>query len=544
LKDVSNTELQKMSPKQRRLNIVMRDLRAAVNAGAVASHVPCIAATQKSIMQLGDDGNEYRKVPNLALTRYFIMAPVMHILLTQWAPLLAAADRSGRGPNQFKEYGHNAGLLLVAAAVEPAFARMNQLCVYGQSSAHHVGSLRSMVSKTRDAIRELYGLGSDEQAGGETDAAAAAADDDDVAAVTADDDDDVAAVTAADNEDDAVAAADNDDDDGGSTGGGGGGNSSSVDVFSGPAFSLFQRYSTLKENGGALVVVGQNVMLYVPGDAQLQELRAVKNNGGPPSSKAGPLRHNRLERIVNWAKTTALIIVKNMLAELGRRFPPDAVMDTLAVADVSYWRAIRGSGEDHTHLLSAADVIASSFSTARGGSLFNLALLQSQAPAFHEVVLNFGLGTRDLTSNAPAEQQPEKASAGDGRSAEQDSDDDTIEAAIAAATRDIPLTPTDHLWREVFCVPRAKLECSEWLKFVNMSYAVVLGTNDNERTHSRIKLLRTALRSTMAVDHLTPMLRFILHPGKIEPKRAFAKWVVGSRERVKDGEPDKKKQKT
>lgn len=211
LKDVSNTELKKMSPKQRRLNIVMRDLRAAVNAGAVASHVPGIAATQKSIMQLGDDGNEYRKVPTLALTRYFIMAPVMHILLTQWAPLLAAADRSGRGSNQFKEYGHNAGLLLVAAAVEPAFARMNQLCVYGQSSAHHVGSLRSMVRKTRDAIRELYGLGSDEQAGDETDAAAAA-----------DDDDDVAAVTAADNEDDAVAAADNDDDDDGDGGGGGG----------------------------------------------------------------------------------------------------------------------------------------------------------------------------------------------------------------------------------------------------------------------------------------------------------------------------------
>ena len=36
-----------------------------------------------------------------------------------------------------------------------------------------------------------------------------------------------------------------------------------------------------------------------------------------------------------------------------------------------------------------------------------------------------------------------------------------------------------------------------------MSYSIVLGTNDNERAHSRMKLLRTALRSKLRVEHLT-----------------------------------------
>ena len=60
-----------------------------------------------------------------------------------------------------------------------------------------------------------------------------------------------------------------------------------------------------------------------------------------------------------------------------------------------------------------------------------------------------------------------------------------------------------------------------------MSYSIVLGTNDNERAHSRMKLLRTALRSKLRVEHLTAPLCVIFHPQRITPARAFARWVVG-----------------
>ena len=108
--------------------------------------------------------------------------------------------------------------------------------------------------------------------------------------------------------------------------------------------------------------------------------------------------------------------------------------------------------------------------------------------------------------------------------------DAKLQAAIEAATTARPRTPTDNLWLAVFgALPSRKAECSEWLKFVNLSYAVVLGTNDNERTHSRMKLLRTALRSTLALDNLAAALRYILHPTRIPPIRAFKVWVVGRR---------------
>jgi hypothetical protein len=477
LKELTKKDLDKMSPDERRLNICMRDVRAAVNAGAKASHVSAVNTTQQSIALLGGDG-KCPKVPTLVPTRYFIVAPVLRTLLPQWPSLAAASVSAGTHNNQFKEYGRNAGLLLLAAAIEPAFACMNELCVYGQSSAQHVGSLRSKVDETEKDISSLYGLGgsSDEEEAGGDEAA------------------------------------------GGSSGG----------AFSDAAFSLFKRYSTLKDHGGALVVDNGIVKLHVTGLADPLDLRAVKSNGGPAASVSAPLRHDFLPRLVEWAKGAALGIVRHMLAELKHRFPPDDLTDTLAIADVSYWRALRESPVDHTHLSTAATVIASKFSTASGGARFNLQLLQSQAAAFHQLVLEVGLsGAGSSSSSAPSRQQQEAEEGNEGGEEGEEGAEANMDAAFEEAAREYAPTPTDDLWRAVFMLPRP--DCSEWLRFVALSYAVVLGTNDNERAHSRVKMLRTAARNRLSVAHLTSAMRCILHPDKIDPKRAFAKWVAGRR---------------
>lgn len=168
----------------------------------------------------------------------------------------------------------------------------------------------------------------------------------------------------------------------------------------------------------------------------------------------------------------------------------------------------------------AAAVIAREFSTASGGGRFDLQLLRQQASAFHDLVLEIGLSAQGvLGCSAPSRQQQEAEE--EGR-AEGDWD-----AAVGEATRELPPTPTDAMWRAVFALPR--LDCSEWFKFIILSYAMVLGTNDNERAHSRVKMLRTGLRNKLSVKNLATALRVILHPSAIDPKRAFAKWVRNTR---------------
>jgi hypothetical protein len=138
--------------------------------------------------------------------------------------------------------------------------------------------------------------------------------------------------------------------------------------FSGRAFERFTYFTTLEEHGAGLLDVNGEMKLYVSPVHPPSDLKAVGARRGPPASKSADLRRADLEKMIDWAKSAALVLVNHMLHELDRRFPPDPLVDALTVADVSYWRAIPASNkeEDYDHLLRAASVIASAFTTDGG----------------------------------------------------------------------------------------------------------------------------------------------------------------------------------
>jgi hypothetical protein len=170
LREPSKAAMRKLPPEEEKINKLMRELRMVINAGAGASHVPAIEGLHYAFMVASGDGDKYEKVPTLAPSLYFCMAPVMDTLLQQWVFLFVAAVETGRTPGGFKACGQKAGVLKLTAALRPAFMTMNAFCVYEQSSALHAGSLRSTVDGPRENLRALYGLGG---GGGEGEAVSA-----------------------------------------------------------------------------------------------------------------------------------------------------------------------------------------------------------------------------------------------------------------------------------------------------------------------------------------------------------------------------------
>lgn len=435
----------------------MRDISSTANAAGVASHIGSIDRVHEAVkVELRQN---YAKVPTLAPTRYFIIAPVVDVLLEQWAALHYAARAADKG--EFKEWGSNAGILLLTCAMQPAFRVFNGLCKFGQSSSAHVGSLPAKLAAVREQLVRLYGIKGDGSSGNS----------------------------------------------GNEAGGGGGG-------FSGEAFERLRHYSTLKADGGALVINAHGILaVWVGGARDPNPFKRYKAWGG--CVRGGAVMHEQLPDLVERVKAAAQNIVRLMLKEVDRRFPKCRTVGALAIGDLSYWHGIKASGEDHSHLEHAAHTIAAAFRT-RDSPRFDLDLLIAQAPAFHDKLTTYSAHFL----HSPAE---ERLALGGAESL-------SFDAAAEEASKEYPATATDKLWKVISELPDVSIDCSEWLKWVRLTYAVVLGTNDNERAHSRMKLLRTALRSGLRLEHLVNALRVVLHPKEIGPRRAFALWVVGRRE--------------
>jgi hypothetical protein len=292
-------------------------------------------------------------------------------------------------------------------------------------------------------------------------------------------------------------------------------------AFGGPAFERLRHFTRLYIDQGALVEHGGHLDLYVGASRLPIELRRFKGWGGSPQGSLVSM--SELPAVVELAKEAAQKVVRLIIAQLEQRFPADdPVARALAIGDVSYWHDLveRGSYE---HLVLAAQTIERSFLQADGTPLFRCALMVAQAPAFHAKVLAYA-----TTQSVSPDQAPSSSGV-------VDNDDDDVnpsEAFAAAAARAVaagPRSPSDELWRTIFDMPSAWEACSEWLHWVNPTYALLLGTNDNERAHSRFKLLRTALRNNLSLERLTDALRVTLHPTKIDPKVVYGYWAVGRR---------------
>lgn len=496
LTEPPKTLMDTMTAEAKKINVYMRTVKEAVNQGAVASHVPSIY--EKQALFADAIGVPRRKVPTLIPTRFLYIASSGRVLLEQWASLATAAERTGEHAHAFHTYGRDAFYLFLTCMLVPFFEVLDtDLCKYGQSSTAHIGSVRGVVQATRKKLVEMAGLGSD-------------------------------------------------------GGGGGGEGAGGTAAFAGPRFKALQHYTKYRDDGGALVKDRAGNMALYTGTDKPYPIQVYSGFGGfarAPSTGV-PIPPEKLDAFVDAVKEkVAKPMVQAIIDELDGRFPDDPTMAALAVADVAHWWERKG--ENHAHLLTVAPIIASSYETFVNGAVaprFSLTALEQQAPCFNEVVQSLLLNPTDTSRGSGSEEQPRRfnraAAAAVAASAsaanEEGADDEAWQAALGEALDEAaktnepsPPTQTDALWTRVFNDPRNQ-GCEEWLKFVTMSYALVLGTSDNERLHSRMKLVRTSARSKLDDEALTAALRVVLHPNKLCPRRAFSRWVPNRQEAVGD----------